>query len=205
MVSSTERLGLPAMPPIQQDLTDRCDDPAFEWIVGQVSAGKPAAVVVTYKQLGNAVRETQVVVIQDIEAAREYLRSNPSRPGIPHMESGLLSSLGRIAGLGGIVVGVLFLIFRSVLEKKFLDVGLAPGQAFAVVMSILIFTFGMAGVGIIAWLVSRATGPNAPVTAFTMTLLAGLIVVVLGSAVYMAAQAAGAPQQSKPSAAPSSS
>jgi hypothetical protein len=36
------------------------------------------------------------------------------------MESKLLSSLGKIAGIGGIALGVFLLIFQGVLQKTFL-------------------------------------------------------------------------------------
>jgi hypothetical protein len=52
----------------------------------------------------------------------------------------------------------------------------------------MIFTFGIAGIGIIAWLVSRTIGPKAAVPSAAMATLAGLMVLVIGAAVYVGAQ-----------------
>jgi hypothetical protein len=95
------------------------------------------------------------------------------------MEGKLLSSVGKIAGLGGIALGVFLLIFQGVLQKQFLpQAGLTSAQ-----------TFGIASIGVIAWLVSRTIGPKASVPLAAMGTLAGLVVVVLGAATYLGAQA----------------
>lgn len=105
------------------------------------------------------------------------------------MEGKLLSSLGKIAGLGGIALGVLLLIFQGVLQKQFLpQAGLSSDQAYAIILSLLILTFGIAGIGVFSWLVGRTIGPKAPMSTATMSTLAGLVVIVLGAAVYIGAQ-----------------
>lgn len=109
------------------------------------------------------------------------------------MEGKLLASLGKIAGLGGIALGVLLLIFRGVLQKEFLpQAGLSSDQAFAVILSMLILTFGISGIGVLGWLVGRAVGPKAPMSTAAMSTLAGLVAIVLGAAVYIGAQARSA-------------
>jgi hypothetical protein len=106
------------------------------------------------------------------------------------MEGKILSSLGKVAGLGGIALGVFLLIFQGVLQKQFLpQAGLGSAQAFAVILSLMILTFGIAGIGVFAWLISRTVGPKAPVPSLSMGILAGLIVLVVGAAVYVGAQA----------------
>lgn len=106
------------------------------------------------------------------------------------MEARLLSSLGRAAGLAGVGLGVFVLLFQGVLQKEFLPkAGLGSGQAFAVIMALMILTFGIASIGMIAWLLSRNVGPRAPVPAPALGILSVLIVVVLGSTMYVAAQA----------------
>ncbi|SFB39875.1 hypothetical protein SAMN03159496_03450 [Rhizobium sp. NFR07] len=81
------------------------------------------------------------------------------------METRVLVTLGKVAGLAGIAMGVVILVFRGVLEKDFLpDRGLSPGQAFAIVLSMMIMTFGIAAIGIVAWLVARAVTPTRPVS-----------------------------------------
>src|ERR1041385_1016199 len=113
------------------------------------------------------------------------------------MEGKLLASLGKIAGLGGIALGVLLLIFQGVLQKQFLpQAGLSSDQAFAIILSLLILTFGISGIGIFGWLVGRTIGPKAPMPTATMSMLAGLFAIVLGAAVYIGAQAKSAKKQS---------
>jgi hypothetical protein len=105
------------------------------------------------------------------------------------MESKILSSLGKIAGVGGIALGVFLLIFQGVLQKQFLpQAGLGSAQAFAIILSLMILTFGIAGIGVMAWLIGRTVGPKAPVPVPAMGTLAALIVLVLGAAVYIGAQ-----------------
>jgi hypothetical protein len=121
------------------------------------------------------------------------------------MESKLLSAVGKVAGLGGLALGIFLLIFQGVLQKQFLpQAGLGSAQAFAIILSLMILTFGIAGIGIVAWLFSRTIGPKASVSAAMMATLAGLILVVIGAAVYVGAQAkSDAPHSSNVEAGPS--
>jgi len=101
------------------------------------------------------------------------------------MESEILSALGKIAGLGGIALGVFLLLFQGVLRKQFLPkAGLGSAQAFAVILSLMILTFGIAGIGVVAWLISLTINPEAPIGGPTLSLLAGLMALVLACAVY---------------------
>ena len=106
------------------------------------------------------------------------------------MESRLLGSLGKVAGLGGIALGVFLLLFRGVLQTQFLpQAGLNSAQAFAVILALMILTFGIAAIGVVAWLVSRSANPKTPIPALALGVLARLIMLVLGAAVYVGAQA----------------
>jgi hypothetical protein len=61
------------------------------------------------------------------------------------MESRILSSLGKIAGVGRIALGVFLLIYHGVLQKQFLpQAGLGSAQGFAIIFSLMIMTFGIA-------------------------------------------------------------
>jgi hypothetical protein len=106
------------------------------------------------------------------------------------MEGKVLGSVGKVAGLGGIALGVFLLIFRGVLEKQFLpQAGLDSAQAFSVILTLMILTFGIAGIGMIAWLIGRTAGPSRPASSAALSMLAALIVVVVGAAVYIGSQA----------------
>lgn len=103
------------------------------------------------------------------------------------METKLLGNLGKIAGIGGIAIGVLLLVFRQILEEKFLtQTVLSVEQTFAIVIALMTFTFGIAAIGIIAWLASRRARPAEPVPPSTLRMLAVLVIVVLGSTIYIA-------------------
>jgi hypothetical protein len=106
------------------------------------------------------------------------------------MESKILTSVGKVAGLGGIALGVVLLIFQGVLQKQFLpQAGLGSDQAFAVILSMMILTFGIAGIGVIAWIVGRAVGPKLPASGPALGVLSALVVIVVGAAVFVGARA----------------
>jgi hypothetical protein len=106
------------------------------------------------------------------------------------MESRVVAALGKVAGLGGIAFGVFLLIFQGVLQKQFLpQAGLNSTQAFAVIFALMILTFGIAALGVVAWLVSRTKNPHAPISPHALGVLAVLITLVLGVALYVGAEA----------------
>jgi|HubBroStandDraft_2_1064218.scaffolds.fasta_scaffold93776_2 hypothetical protein len=97
----------------------------------------------------------------------------------------IVTSLGRIAGVAGIAFGVFLLLFKGVLEKDFLPkTGVAPDQAFHIMFAILIFTFGIAAVGILAWIIGRSRAAETVPTG-GLALLTVLVVVTLGAAVFV--------------------
>ena len=61
--------------------------------------------------------------------------------------------------------------------------------SFAVILALMILTFGIAGIGVIAWLTGRTIGPKVPVPGSAMGILAALIALVVGAAVYVGTQA----------------
>jgi hypothetical protein len=65
-------------------------------------------------------------------------------------ESGLLVTLGKIAGIGGISVGVLFLLFLNFIRQKFLP-NLEPAQGYNLLLLFMLFTFGIASAGLAVW------------------------------------------------------
>jgi hypothetical protein len=119
---------------------------------------------------------------------------------MPEMEGKILSYLGKIAGLAGIALGVVLLIFQGVLQKQFLpQAGLGSAQAFAVILSLMILTFGIGGIGVIAWLVGRTAGRNVPASGAALSILTGLIVVIVGATIYVGTQAKPEPKPESPS------
>jgi hypothetical protein len=65
-------------------------------------------------------------------------------------EYGLLATLGKIAGIGGISVGVLLILFLNFIRQKFLP-NLEPAQGYSLLLLFMIFTFGVAVCGLTVW------------------------------------------------------
>lgn len=100
------------------------------------------------------------------------------------MEAKLLRELGKIAGIGGIALGVLLLVFQNVVKQV---TGLPPDRAFATIFALLILTFGIAGIGIIAWLIAKSMRPRTPVANGPLYLLGVLVVSIVGCAAWLGA------------------
>ena len=78
----------------------------------------------------------------------------------------LLNSLGQVAGIGGVALGVLLLLFRDVIRKKIFP-QLTKRQGYRVVLLFLILTWSVAIAGIIAWMTTQngENGDNRATTA----------------------------------------
>jgi hypothetical protein len=100
---------------------------------------------------------------------------------------GLLVSLGKIAGVGGIALGAFFLLFRSFLTQRFVSsLSLEPGQGYRLLLLFMLFTFGVAVVGLTIWASQRAAGRKISISLLVFALLlaglgAGLIVADMGA------------------------
>jgi hypothetical protein len=70
--------------------------------------------------------------------------------GGKQVSASLLKSLGSIAGVGGIALGVFFLLFRQVISKKIFPM-LPPEHAYKLMQSIIRYTFLIAALGLILW------------------------------------------------------
>jgi len=102
------------------------------------------------------------------------------------MEARILATVGKVAGLGGLALGVLFLIFRDILAQHFMPlIGLNQPQAFAMIMAMMVLTFGIAGVGVIGWLLSSRVLPTQQVNNQQLFFISGLIIAVLFFAAYV--------------------
>lgn len=73
----------------------------------------------------------------------------------------LFKTLGAVAGLGGIALGVLLLVFRDVVRKKIFPT-LTREQGYSLLRWIVVLTFGAAVVGICAWGYVTVTGRPMP-------------------------------------------
>lgn len=70
------------------------------------------------------------------------------------MDTALFETLGQIAGIGGIALGVLLLLFRDVIRRNIFP-NLTRDQAYKIIRLVLVLTFLIALAGIGAWVWSR--------------------------------------------------
>ena len=78
------------------------------------------------------------------------------------MESHLLQVVGKVAGIGGIALGVFLLLFREVIRKNIFP-RLPSEQAFKLIREFMYLTFSIAVLGIAAWVYTTKTA-NSPET-----------------------------------------
>jgi hypothetical protein len=82
------------------------------------------------------------------------LRRAPSRGGAFDLEScveaEILKTVGQIAGIGGLALGVLLIVFRDIVRKKIFPT-LPPAEAYRLLRLITVAVWSVAIVGIVAW------------------------------------------------------
>ena len=68
------------------------------------------------------------------------------------METELLKTVGQIAGIGGIALGVFLLLYRDIIRKKIFPT-LTKQQGFQLLMliSVLVWSIALAGIGAWVW------------------------------------------------------
>ena len=68
------------------------------------------------------------------------------------MELGILKTVGQIAGIGGISLGVFLLLFRDIIRKKiFPQLTKQQGFQLLILISILVWSIALAGIGAWVW------------------------------------------------------
>lgn len=69
------------------------------------------------------------------------------------MNAHLFEVLGKYGGLGGLVIGLVLLVFRDIIQRATAKKGLQPGQSFRLLQSAMYLVFVIGVVGIAAWAV----------------------------------------------------
>jgi hypothetical protein len=91
------------------------------------------------------------------------------------MDAGLLKTLGQLLGIGGLALGVFFLLFREVIRKSIFPT-LKKDDAYRLLRLITVLIWSVAVIGIAAWLwgnrkeqesSATTTGPQSPVIQHT--------------------------------------
>jgi hypothetical protein len=76
------------------------------------------------------------------------------------VEADVLKTVGQIAGIGGLALGVLLIVFRDIVRKKIFPM-LPPAEAYRLLRLITVAVWSVAIVGIIAWVyIAHASTPN---------------------------------------------
>lgn len=111
------------------------------------------------------------------------------------MDLSTLASLGKVAGVGGIALGVVVLLVRPIIDR----VSSVPAaQRAPMLRFVAIGAFGIGALGIVAWLVSGLSGGN--VTSGAGGIAAGRD--VSGNTITLAPQGSGAPPATTPAPKP---
>lgn len=82
------------------------------------------------------------------------------------MEPELLKSLGQIAGIGGISLGVLLLVFREVIRKNVFPM-LSRDQAYKILRLTMVLVWSIAVIGVGAWVINAHPPSEGPTTRLT--------------------------------------
>src|SRR5271170_6776566 len=69
------------------------------------------------------------------------------------MEAEILMTVGQIAGIGGLALGVFLLLFRDIIRKNIFP-KLPPAEAFRLLRLITVAVWSIAVIGIVAWLIA---------------------------------------------------
>lgn len=75
------------------------------------------------------------------------------------MEIELLKTVGQIAGIGGLSIGLVFLLFRDVIRKNIFP-DLTKAQSFKIITIVVICTWSIALAGIAAWVYTETHNPK---------------------------------------------
>ena len=75
------------------------------------------------------------------------------------MEIELLKTLGQLAGIGGISLGVLLLVFRQVIAKSIFRT-LTTEYSYRLLRLMIVLTWSIAALGIAAWVLSLSPNRN---------------------------------------------
>jgi hypothetical protein len=73
------------------------------------------------------------------------------------MDSAILKTFGEIAGIGGLSLGVVLLLFRDIIGKKIFP-ELPPASAYRLLRLMVVFVFVIGIAGIAAWVVTTVSG-----------------------------------------------
>ena len=89
------------------------------------------------------------------------------------MDSGLLQTVGKIAGIGGLSLGVMLLVFRDIIRKNIFPKFTDEKLGFRLLRLIIVAAWSVAILGIAAWTYGRAQAPPENMTLIHADIIAG--------------------------------
>lgn len=98
------------------------------------------------------------------------------------MNSQILRQMGKVAGLGGLALGVLLILFLAFLNRPAFLGTLNSDQTFVLAFALLVFTFGTSIIGLIAYL-AAPTKPSAPVPYSVLLTISILLMAIITAAI----------------------
>jgi hypothetical protein len=129
----------------------------FSWEVFRIGRGgvrgshEDEGWVDSRRQMG-AYRQVRCRVIN---SNRRVPRTHDSSPLPPHvMEPSILQTVGQVAGIGGLAIGVFLVLFKEVIRKNIFP-QLGRRQAHGLIQLFMILTFVVALAGLGAWLLAQ--------------------------------------------------
>lgn len=84
------------------------------------------------------------------------------------MEPDILKTAGQIAGIGGLALGVILILFREVIRKKVFP-NLSEPDGYRLLRLVLLLAWSVGLVGIGAWIYARPAPPPSPEREFTIS------------------------------------
>ena len=75
------------------------------------------------------------------------------------MDTNILKIVGKIAGIGGLALGVFLIIYKEVLRNKFFS-KLNSDQSYLIIRLLILLTWSLAVIGLLAWLLNNNNSNN---------------------------------------------
>ena len=101
------------------------------------------------------------------------------------MQTWLFKSLGAAAGLAGIALGIVLVLYRDIIASDLLSSTLCQTQSYNVLLSIIVFVFGIAAVGIVAWVISLSKPADSHIATKRIAIVAGSIIPIIIASIFI--------------------
>ncbi|HEX3860506.1 MAG TPA: hypothetical protein VHY35_02310 [Stellaceae bacterium] len=98
----------------------------------------------------------------------------------------MLGTLGKIAGLAGLALGLLVFVTQGIVQLSLRSlINIGPAESYALLRSFVILSVGITGIGVVTWLMSLSAAPRERMPMPFVSALSILFIMVLGASVYI--------------------